>query len=466
MFCSVHVKEKNMAYATDKSGFGPLQKEEYELGAHCLDLFSRPVVEKSLLHGKTIQHNTVNAIDSDGPFEFVIQAHAHNEYSYLPYTRLEGSVRVVNKDGTKITKATTGQNAVAATDVSICNLFPSALFSQVECKVNNVQIADLSTPTYPYKAYLETLLSYGKRAKKGHLQACYWYDDDEGDESETSLAGTHPTTLNRRQKHIEGSKLLHFSTPLHIDLFQSNRLLPPGCSVSLKFIRSTDNFALIGKAGGEFKIQFEDLKLYSRKIIVHDNIIAKHNSLFNNFNANYPIAVSQIKTYVLTSGINSQTISNIFRGKLPRQLIFGLLTNKSYNGILDANPFNFDNHKLKYVALKKNGSLLPSNAFQPDFSSGDIMREFRHFYDNVGIAHEDNGLDINVNQWKSGKNLWVYDLSSDLCNGYHTHQEETGYIDLDLTFETQLSETLYLLVYGVFDTVLGINKDRYPVPPE
>ena len=442
----------NMSNNPDKSGIGPFQTEESEYLAHSLDIFTKPTKEPTLVDGKTVLHNPLNAIDVNGPIEFIIPSHSHNEYTLLPMTRLEGELKIVNKND--------GSNLAQDADVSFCNLLASSLFKQVECEINGIQINDVSTSTYAYKAYLETLLSYGKAAKDSHLGAALWIDDEKGKEDRNLIAES--SALTKRNKLIGQSKAVYFSTPLHIDFFHTPRLLPPGCNLKIKMLRNEDDFSLIA-ANSTYSIKITDLKLYTRKIIVHDSIISNHDRLFDKLNAVYPIAMSQIKTFVLSSGISNQTFSNIFRGKLPRQIIFGLLENDSYNGAITHNPFLFKPFNLKYVALKKNGVMVPSSPFQPDFEKSKCVREYRHFIDSIGIGHENEGNGITFKQWKTAKNLWVYDFSPDLCNSYHTHTSESGYIDLDLAFSSTLSKTAILLVYGVFNTNVYINKERYPI---
>ena len=77
-----------------------------------------------------------------------------NEFTALPLTRLYGVCQIVNKDGTLIENE----------NFSICNLFPHSLFSQIELEIDG-QALTVSDHLYPYKAYLETLLSYGYDAK-------------------------------------------------------------------------------------------------------------------------------------------------------------------------------------------------------------------------------------------------------------------------------------------------------------
>ena len=446
MFCE-RKKKGRMTFNPEKKGVGAFQTEESEFLSNSLDIFGKPSIEASLLEGKTVEHNPLNAITVSGPIEFVIPSHSHNEYTYLPLTRLIGEVAIYNATDTKL---------AAGADVSFCNLFPSSLFKQVEVEINGIQVNDVSTATYGYKAFIETLLSYGRGAKDTHLKAAYWIDDSQTKEEEKAIANSD--ALKKRNSFIAESKSLFFSTPVHIDCFQSPRLLPPGCNIKVKFIRNEDNFSLIA-AQANYKIKLIDLKLSTRKVHVHDSIVTTHEKLFNTMSASYPLAMTQIKTFVLNKGVTNETISNVIRGKLPRQLIFGLLDNKSFNGTISSNPFVFKPFDLKYVALKKNGVSIPPAAYQPDFTKDKYMREYRSFIDSIGIGHEDESVEISPTQWKTVKNLWAYDLSPMLCNGYHLHSPESGYIDIDLAFNTELPDTVILLVYSVFNTTLFINKE-------
>lgn len=439
-----------MAFNPNKKGIAGFQTDEAEFLASSLDIFGKPNVEGSMVEGKTVEHNPLNSVEVIGPIEFVIPSHSPNEYTYLPLTRLEGEVKMLKSDG----------GAIAETDeASYCNLLPNALFKQVELELNGIQINDVSTATYPYKAYIETLLSYGKNAKETHLKAAHWMDEEEGKEDKNKPSESD--TLKKRQALILGKKSLFFSTPLHVDFFQSQRLLPPGCTMKIKLLRNDDNFGIVANTG-DYKFVIKDLKLCTRKVLVHDSIVSTHEKLFSTMNANFPLSMTQIKTFVLNNGVSTQTISNVIRGKIPRQIIFGLLPNTSFNGTSTANPFLFKPFGLKYVSLKKNGVSVPPSAFQPNFFNGKYMREYRFFVDSIGIGHEDEGNSISPTQWAKTKNLWAYDLSPLQCNGFHLHTPESGYIDIDLNFTNALTETVILLVYCVYNTSLELNRERQP----
>jgi hypothetical protein len=56
------------------------------------------------------------------------------------------------------------------------NNFLHSLFSQCNVSLNDVSVTQTSD-MYNYRAYLETLLSYGTDGSKSHLTNSYWYID-------------------------------------------------------------------------------------------------------------------------------------------------------------------------------------------------------------------------------------------------------------------------------------------------
>ena len=90
---------------------------------------------------------------SSCPFEIICPA-STTEFTALSLTRLYGVCQILNKDG----------SLVENENFSICNLFPHSIFSQIDLEIDGQNLT-VSDHLYPYKAYLETLLSYGNDAK-------------------------------------------------------------------------------------------------------------------------------------------------------------------------------------------------------------------------------------------------------------------------------------------------------------
>ena len=438
----------------DKSGVGTFVTESHELATSNIDLFSMPSTEVTQIHGRTVTIYPSNVLVSEGPFEFLIPP--SSDFTFLPLTRLEGEIEIEKLDGTPLTDNDC---------VSYVNLLPQSLFRQVEVYVKDMQINDLSTPTYSYKAFLETHLSYNNEMKTSTLKACEYYDKDiVGKENELLQSGMYAATytdknvFKERAKRIQGKKL-PFSMVLHSDFLQSNRYLLPDCPMTIKLIRNEDKFSLFSSTV-KAKIKINKLKLSIRRITIDPSITqAIETKLRNGEAAIYPLANSKIKTHLINSGRSAENISQIFTGQLPRTVIVCFVKDKSYNGSVDTNPFVFEPFKLNYLNLLVDGEPITSRVFQPDYDNNDAIREYRWLLDNLGQYHiRSNGL--TYEEFKSNSNFYVFDMSPDLCNNFEFHGNVQSTVDLQVGFKESLTENVTCLIYATFNEILTMDADR------
>jgi len=201
----------------DNRGVGTHVVELSEEMSSGLDIFDIPKTDTSLQRGKTVYYHLSTAInENNNIFEFLIPSENH-EYTMLPLTRLEGQLQISRVDNV----------ALADTDVVIpVNSIANTIFRQIEVELNGVQVADLSSPTYHYKSYIETLLTYGKDAKRGSLANAFYTKEVPGQEEQ--LVADQAMYRERRQWLRADNGKLNFSTPLYIDFFDTHRYLIPG----------------------------------------------------------------------------------------------------------------------------------------------------------------------------------------------------------------------------------------------
>ena len=79
----------------------------------------------------------------------------------------------------------------------------------------NERLVTPSTNTYPYRAYLETLLTYGPAAKYSQLTGSLWYKDKAGYMDSVTADNTG---FKERQKWIENSRCVTMIGRPHLDL--------------------------------------------------------------------------------------------------------------------------------------------------------------------------------------------------------------------------------------------------------
>ena len=120
-----------------------------------LDLFSVPPTQTSVENGNWIEYHPLTTVDDGSPIEFDVSGNGE-DYIDLANTMIYIQAKIIKQDGT---------NLGANDSVGPANLFLHSLFSQVDISLNGTQMT-ASTNTYPYRAMLETILSYGEDAKK------------------------------------------------------------------------------------------------------------------------------------------------------------------------------------------------------------------------------------------------------------------------------------------------------------
>lgn len=431
----------------DHRGIGTFITDEVELTSNGLDVFSVPPVDNVLKEGKTVYYYPINSADSKGPFDFVIPRDPES-YIYMPYTRLEGVVKVTKADGT---------NLAAADNTSVVNLFTQSLFKQVECEINGTQVCDISTPSYAWKSFIETHLTYNDGAKKTHLQ-CSMYEKDENGK-ETNLTNENDGAV-ARFAHISGGKSFYFSNIIHSDFLHCQRYLIPNTELKMKFIRNEDSLSLLAAAGNTAKIVLSNLKLSVRKIKIDPMYREAQEKKLLTHPAIYPLTQSKIKNFQIPVGTKSIEIPSIIQGNLPRSIIIGFLSSSAFNGEITGNPFHFNHHNVSSFNLKLNGSPVVPTVFQPDWATKNCMREYRWFLDNSGIAHENDTNDITFEDYINNSNFWCFDLTPDQCNSFHLHSTLQGNLDVNIGFTSSLTAALHMIVYASFNSVIAIDADR------
>ncbi|XP_071481139.1 uncharacterized protein F54H12.2-like [Diadema antillarum] len=134
-----------------------------------LDLFTVPHTQMSIVKGPWVEYHPVSSITDEGPIEFNVFG-TSEEYLDLSQTMLQVTVKVTNNDNTALP---------ADAPVGPVNLFLPSLFAQVDIMLNEKLVSQPSN-TYPYRAYIESLLHYGGETKESQLTQQLYYKDKAG----------------------------------------------------------------------------------------------------------------------------------------------------------------------------------------------------------------------------------------------------------------------------------------------
>lgn len=141
-----------------------MHRESCMCGMENLELFQVPPTNIALEESKWMEYYPISSTlqSETAPIEFDIQGQG-DEYIDLSQTYVQIVCKFTKDDGTALTGANTSVTPV--------NNIIHSLFSEIDVTLNG-KIISPGTDTYPYKAYLEKLLSYRPETLGTQMKAC------------------------------------------------------------------------------------------------------------------------------------------------------------------------------------------------------------------------------------------------------------------------------------------------------
>ena len=215
-----------------------------------LDIFTIPPTQISIETGNWVEYNPIATIHDGSSIEFSVSG-SGQDYLDAANTQLYVKAKITQADGTAI-----------ANDAAVgpINLFLHSLFSDVEVSLNETPVTS-SNNTYAYRAYIETLLSYGTTAKQSQLTSQLYYKDEISAMEErnpySNAAGANKGFIARSQFTNE-LRVVDMIGGIHSDLFFQDRYILSDVGMRIRLIRNKDAFCLMAAAGATFKVKILD----------------------------------------------------------------------------------------------------------------------------------------------------------------------------------------------------------------
>jgi hypothetical protein len=418
-----------------------------------LNLFADVPVQVVIDSSEWVQSKPIAAI-TDGPIRI------HREADYDTFVDLSQTMLEVS---CKITKANK-TNIVLADKVATENLPLHTLFSQVDLELNGKVISS-STSTYAYRAYLETLLTYGQDAKNSWLTASGWYDSPKMPPNPLPVVSDQPAGFQSLVEIFKFGREVTFIGRLHQDMCNQDRFLIPGVNIDLRFIRNNDKFVILRASDltENYRIEITNLSVWFRQLNVTDETKVAFEQQIQRQPCSYPLVRTEIRTFGMPTGIKSFEEDNVFNGQLPRRVVIGMVTDKCMAGDYSESAFLFEDFDISYMALSVNGKQVPHAPLQMDTTTGigyTSTRGFISLFAGIGKLFKDEGIDISVADWNSnGKTLFAFDLTPHQTTDCFT-QRRRGNLRVSVRFDTALRQPVNLMVYAEFENILQIDGNR------
>ena len=144
-------------------------------------------------------------------------------------------------------------------------------------------------------------------------------------------------------------------------------------------------------------------------------------------------------------------------GQIPLRIIFGLVTNEAFTGSIAKSPFNYKRHGVTSVQLSIDGKVLPARPLD----TTNYIDAYANLFRNTGQFCTNSTNGITMNQFQNGCCVYIFNcrVDQDIRNDIYP-QRRRGTVSLRLTFESETTEGLTLVVISEFENVYIIDRLR------
>lgn len=416
-----------------------------------LDLFSHQPIQTNIIKTEEVAYSPIASLDNPSSIEFLAVG---NGDTYRDLSSIY--LRLVLQIDHKIIKDEKGQ--VVDSPTGVVNNLLHSLFRNCTIYLNNKSISQ-SDNNYHYRAYFEKILNYGKDAASTHLEATGWTLDT-GD-----LDSLQETALKKRIEQFKNGAKVELMGKIHADMFNQSKLLLNNVDLKVVLNLEKPDFYMMCKAEDHSNIKILEATMYMNHITVNPNILVAHHRMLTKQNAIYPYKRVEVKSFTLFAGNHSLNLDNVVMGQLPNLLIFAMVSSKAYNGARARNPFMFHHFNLQRFNLSVNGTQIPSQPLEFDYTDKKkgllSTRGYSTLFSGTGIHYYDKGHQITKELFDNGHFMLAFDLTADKSyNAMCSNTLNYGNIRIEGRFSKQLPEPVTCLVYCEYDTVLKIDQNR------
>jgi hypothetical protein len=347
-----------------------------------------------------------------------------------------------------------------------------SMFGRVDVSLQNRMLTESDTP-YPYQSYLKALLNTTRQMKEGPMQMQLFYKRLPGDRTTNWLLAEANGGLRTRGLLFDGSNEVDMSGPLYCDIFAITKLIPNGVPLAITLYPTNPDFVLTSPMNNP------DVKLVITKacyrvcaVEVSPEVLAAHAEVLLTNPAVYTYAKTEVKRFTLAAGLYSTEISDPFTGRVPTELVIGVVTGSASHGSYIEDPFYFGHHNITRVQVTADGADLGEGPMEVKFDdNGAIMSSYTDAYRSLlGASGDENEAPVGRLEFQDGGNVLYRFVAAPEHGGRGvggttgepeiTPLKRVGNVRISLRFDKPLTQTMTVIVFAKFPGGIKIDKNR------
>ena len=407
-----------------------------------LSLFSLPPYQSTVerMYFQEVRSNsqlTGNIIDME------ITGKHDMEYVDLKRPTLYVKGKIAKGDGSKLE---------TMDYVGPVNLFLQSMFYQVEVTMQG-KLVTSTTNHYPYKAMIQTLLSYSNEAKASQLTSQLWKKDIACHFDDDDVNGGGNTGLYQRSLYFAGSITVDMEGPLYRDLFQVDRLILNQVAINVRLTRARPEFCLMTNATSpNFKVIIEDIVLKACKVQINPAVIYGHAEILKSVNVKYPFTKTEVKQIAIAAGTVNFYQDQLFQNIRPNRVVVGLINALGAAEDYTKNPFNFQHFNVNQIGLFVDNVPVSGNVIRLHFnatSGRTIIPAFNTMFEVTDKWLQDSGIQISRGEFAAEYAMYCFEIEPNFGDdGTYLHLLKQGNVRLEVQFSSALRDATSYIVYA------------------
>ena len=420
-----------------------------------LALFQPQPVDQGVESIEWVDYRPTGVVAAGAPLEFNVPG-TGSSYIDLKGITFSMALRILKNDGSSL-KWEPGEDAKKDI-VSLINMPAHSMFKTVEMYIQQKLVSNLGG-MYPYKTNLDVVTGVDAATKEGVLKA-QLYCADQATLVDEEYINPHVIGLKKPDPGIRYrwgwtmlSKWVQLEGRLYLDLCQQDRYLLNGLPLQFKMWPADKSFYLLSpETTPDYRVVIDDVKLRIAMVKLRPEVLLGHDEALKVMPALYPYTRSDIRTYAIPTGLNTVTVEDLFQGKVPEQVIIGVVSSRAFTGDYKKNPYTYKHYHCNFVGFYVNGQSMPSNPLQPDFDNEKYMEAYRTLV-------RDEDLNITRENYMVNMCLYVLDVYGKRKKSQRM-PVRAGHTRLEMKFAKPLPESVTVIVYGKFPACMKVDRER------
>ena len=427
-----------------------------------LDLFSVGATQTSIEQTSYKKYRPISTVSGHSPLEFHIPA-TDEDYLDLQQSFLYLRTRIQDAHGQNFEAPEVNNDPAEESFVFPINYFVNTQFKNVDVYLSGTQVSP-NDNLYAYRAYMETLLSYGRDVKSGPLQAGFYYPDtNRPNLHDQTVANDDCVNTGARSRYsmTSYSQEIEMVGKIHSSLFSQQKLILNKMDIRLKFNRHDPKFSLMALPDmANYTIAIDEAVLFVSHKTISPSVREAHENGLLKSPAKYPVRTSHMKFFTKPAGHADLSEPNLCAGILPRRVVIGLVRSEGFNGSHHYNPLDFGTHHLRSIQLRRNGVPLPFEEIEVNYERNNVVQGYLSLFQGTNRLFRDNAISLSLQDYtRSGNSLYVFDLSQDGQDSNLSLLQE-GIISLQIKLAQSLQYSVTIVVYLEKEGLIEVNRDR------